>query len=151
MSAIKQGRKPLSEKVNTRPISLEALYGSVFDVPAEIKKEIDEKGLEARWISAPLLGKNYGFHKSGWRPYKSDLLMQSTQDYLTGQSPDGYLHRGTMILGVKPKEVCEMHRQVLKNRVKTSKEIHAEQAEKLRHKALSAGIATSVVEDQDSE
>lgn len=151
MSAIKQGRKPLSDKIATRSMTLEDLYGTAFDVPADVKKEIEEKGFEARWISIKALGDNYGYHKSGWTPYKSELLMKSNQDYLAGRSPDGYLKRGTMILGVKKKEVCEMHRQILRNRVRTPKEINAQQAESLRQRALSAGINTTVVEDSEGE
>lgn len=147
--SLNKGRKPLSERQAPKLPTFDDMFGSAFDIPKEVKSELESKGLEGRWVSLKSLGANHGYHPRGWRAYKAESLKASNLDFLAGQSPDGYLHRGTLILAVRSKEVCDQHRAVNKARIKQAKDLEKDQADRLRHKAAAIGLDTMVVEGHD--
>jgi len=85
-----------------------------FDLDPEVAKELEEQGLEARYVNIKLMGRNGGTHPRGWRPYKRQKSESSTRDeYLFGKDPEGYVRRGDLVLAVKTKEEVSKHRAYL--------------------------------------
>lgn len=83
-----------------------------YRVPAHIQKELDEKGLVARFVNIKNIERNGGFDGRGWRPYKPET--NNTQaDFLFGNSPDGLVRRDDVVLAVKTKEEVSKQRRYL--------------------------------------
>lgn len=132
------GKKPLSAKPVSRGFNTDDLFGNTLGVDPAIQKEIDTKGMTARWINASQLEAMSGFHQKGWRPYKCDTI--SASDSFFGKSPDGYIRRGDCVLAVRPKELHERHKQYLEERASQGKQAQKAQAEELRRFARKAGL-----------
>lgn len=105
------GKKVRSKKTEeSQPVreSLEGIFGNALDVPAFLKKELDTKGLEGRWIDYKNYVENAGFHRTGWAPYKPENGV--------GTTPDGYIRRGSVVLAARSKEQSDRHRAILKGK-----------------------------------
>lgn len=120
------------------------LYQSALDIPESIKKEIEEKGLAARWINATEFQRQYGFHKSGWTPYKPDNKLPA----IAGVSgdPEGFVRRGDLILATKTKEQHNLHKARLKMKSSMASGYNATKAKELRRFMQESGVKTKVVE-----
>lgn len=105
-----KGAKPLSEK--NKEASLDQIFGNILKIPAEIKKELDAKNLEGRFIRYEEFVKLGGMHPRGWEPYKPDVSPKSYQ--LFGSNPDGFIRRKDLVLASRSKELCDLHRGKLK-------------------------------------
>ncbi len=109
--AIKNGKQPLSQRPSPGRISAEdAFGGGTFDIPADIRADMDAKGLEPRWLNAAKVYKNQGYHEKGWIVYRNAEL---TGGIAFGKDPDGVVRRGDCILGYKPKEQHQKHKAFL--------------------------------------
>jgi hypothetical protein len=106
--------RPISEKKTPQTVVTEDLFGNRLGIPAEVQKELDEKGLVARWLNAAKLAENQGFHKKGWRVYRSENY-KGMDGFLFGSAPDGTVRRGDLVLGAKSKDEVRQHKAFLKN------------------------------------
>ena len=150
MSKTVNGRKPVSSRALPVVMS-DDIFGNRLALPAELKKELKEQGLEPRWINFKKFVDNQGYHEKGWKAYtrkKSDTM--ETSSFLNGSDPDGYIRRGEAILAVKTTAEAERHRQFLKSRAERHRAYSQEKAEELRSMARTAGM-NSVVDDQLDE
>lgn len=123
------------------------MYASMLEVPEGIKTELDAKGLVPRWINATELSRQFGFNKSGWKPYKPDTKVSLTGDY--SGDPEGYLRRGDLILAVKSKTEHAIHKKKLQYKADLYKGYNTQKAQELRSFMRDAGIKTKVVEGYD--
>jgi hypothetical protein len=84
-----------------------------FKLPADIQKELDDKGLVGRFVSVKLLEEYNGQHPKGWRVYKRDKVENSAYTAIFGKDHDGYVRRRSLILAVKSKDEVDAHKMYL--------------------------------------
>lgn len=111
MSTIK-GKTPVSAKESAPEESFSFNYGNLLDVPENIRKGLEEKGLACRWINAAQF-RAVGAHQSHWQPYKVEGANSS---FGFGIDAEGYIRRADLVLGVRPLAIHKAHQQFLKQR-----------------------------------
>jgi hypothetical protein len=124
---------------------------SRFEVPLNVKKQIDQAGYEMRFINEREYVKNSNTHERDWLPYREDLF--STEESITssmngiGISADGYLRRGDTVLAVRPRARGDQYRAIIKERNRRQAERVKTSQQNLREEARRAGFGTESVED----
>lgn len=145
---IKNGKKPLSAKTSPA-ISYDDIFGNALNLPENLKKELEEQGLEGHFIDAKRFYDMGGYHPKGWTLYRSKNKNSDTislQDFGLGRDPEGVIRRGSLILAVKTKEQAEAHREFLRSRANKVKTVNREKAEELRSMARSAQMKATIIE-----
>lgn len=140
---IKQGKKPFSTR-QVAQIRAEDIFGDPLKLDDELKKEIEEAGLEARFVDAKQLYDFNGYHKNGWAPYKKKA--GDKIDFKYDKDPDGVIRRGTLILATRSKEVCEKHRALLAQKADRAAQVTKTHADELRQMARDRNTDVSVSE-----
>jgi hypothetical protein len=108
-------KKPESTK---KPVEIPNFAKNVFDIDSALQKELDEAGLVPRWVNIKQMENFGGYHPKGWVPYKRKSINETEK--LFGQSGDGFLRRGDLVLAVKKKEEVDKHRAYLRHEAKES-------------------------------
>jgi hypothetical protein len=102
---MKNNRVPVSEKHVTKSESTYmgpiATDDSTYIDP-ELEAELKSQNLHSRWLNIVKLKEEGGFDKRGYVAYKRKNKTQAEQ--LFGANTEGYVQRGTKILGVLPME-----------------------------------------------
>jgi hypothetical protein len=142
--------KPVSKKpvpkIDFNPADI---YKSQLDVNSELKKELKEKNLVYRWINAKQFQQSFGFHRSGWVPYKRS---SSTKvDSLFGGDPEGYVRRGDLVLAVKSTEDQAKHKAGIAYKTSLYSGLNRKQAQQLAESARQAGFKTKVSEGYENQ
>ena len=152
MSKTKQGRissaqRPAAKKI----ISSTEVFGTNFDIPEDVKKELESQGLEGRWLSAKRVYENNGYHKSGWQVYRRDPSAILDGAFKAFGDPDGLVRRGDTILGVKTKEMAEKHRSYLRQQAdaQSMANVKKRHVEELRNIAREANEDVNIEQDFD--
>lgn len=147
------GKKPLSTKKRSSLDSKNAdAFGNKLALTAEVKKELADQGLVARFVNAKQLSEMGGYHAKGWRVYqrpgkeKTSGTMDSGA--LVGNDPNGFIRRGDAILAVKTEAEVEEHREYLRSKADRHKNFKKQKAADLREFAREHGIKT-VIDDSD--
>jgi hypothetical protein len=151
--SIKNGMKPLSQKqAPASPYRDDELFGNVQTIPEDIQKELDAKGLVGRWLDNSRIAANGGYHPKGWVPYRREGGAADQQSFMFGQSPDGYVRRGTLILGAKTKEAHAKHTALLKQQAdyRKIKSVERGHAEGLRRIGGSSGLRVHEGYEEDN-
>ena len=144
--------KPTKSMKKPVDLSREDKDPSFFDIPPAIKKELDEKGLEGRWINSIRYQRDYGYHKSGWRAYKSDRkLNPGSFDFGEGVDSEGFIRRGDLILAVKNKEAQAKHRAKIESKTKRLNQFTKQAATELREKTKGLGQVFEGYEENDGK
>lgn len=148
MSFIKGGKRSLTDKVKGAS-DYNDIFGNPLTISPELKKEIKDQGLAHRFIDYKRYKEMDGYHSRGWKVYKRKNTSSKNSDEFThGSNPDGYVRRGTVILAVRPVEINEKHKQVLKNKAELySRKKRRKNAKDLRQMADEGGLDTMVSED----
>ena len=114
------GKKPLSEKVvpgkNFNP---EDIFTSPLYLPQRFKDHMKAKGYTCRYIDYKRLGEMGGFNKHGWVPYTmepEDYEILGLPATISGKDVDGFLRRGSVVLGVRSLEASNYYRQSVAKR-----------------------------------
>lgn len=145
--------KPTIKKTEPKIGNQNELYQSAFEVPEQVKKEIQEAGLVCRWINAKTFKEQFGFHKHHWMPFKSKY-MASLAGSIFGGDPEGYVRRGDLILAAKSKELQDKHRAHIdaQNRAKIAGVTQESQRKQMREIAREHGVKNAKIEvDEDEE
>lgn len=129
---LKQGKKPLTAR-QAPQIRAEDLFGDPLKLDKDVKEQIEADGMEARFVDAKQLYDFNGYHKNGWIPFKKKS--SATVDFKNDRDPDGVVRRGTLILAVRSKEICEKHRLMLAQKADRASNVSKTQAEELRQMA----------------
>lgn len=126
-----KGTKPLSQRKGPGTGDFVFTPRNPLDIPEALKKEIESKGLEYRWLDAKQMADHGNLHKNYWEIYRRDPDVDGDIGVFNS-SPDKTIRSGTVILGVRPKRVGDGHRQ------------HLEESRKRQNRALrNAGRAFS--------
>lgn len=153
--SLKSGRKPISEKGKASPFKKAKKFGTMLDIDPVFAEAADKAGFELRWIDAKKLTENQGYHRMGWQAAKrdsfGDVEGSALLEFAFGVAPDGYIKRGSAILAKRPKEVCEMHREELRERQALYDRIVNVQEEKLKEHAKSSGVETYIDSSYDEK
>ena len=123
MSKINKNDAPtINGKVNIKAIHEELGFGdisatsgleSILDLDRDLQQELKDFDLECRFISFKDY-KSKGFHSKEWRPYKRKSVPKGGAVYTIDS--EGYTVKGDLILAVKPREMAENHRRLLKQK-----------------------------------
>ena len=145
---IKNGKKPLSARPKPQaPTSLEDIFGNPLTVSDDIKRAVEEKGMECRWINFKKFQDIGNSHEYAWRPLKrSECGIMDSTSLINGSDPDGYVRRGDLVLAGRSKELSEKHRLYLKGQANRYKNLQKSHAEELRSFVKKAGIDASITE-----
>lgn len=144
---IKNGRKPLSSKPAQTQVFEEDIFGNALAMDPALKVELQEQGLEWRFVDRKQLTDMGGYHKRGWQAYKRrGHATMDKQEFVFGSSPDGYIYRGSLVLAVRPISVGDKHRAVLAQRADRYKQVNKTAAKELKQKANEAGLDVEIHE-----
>lgn len=125
---------------------------SLLDIDPVFKNWLKDNGFTARWLNAKDYTTAGGFNKSGWRALRmSDVpeRIKSSFNFAFGQSPEGFMVRNDLILGIKTIEANETHRAKLKNRADrlAGSSKTKEQGERIREVLGSKAVIDTDYED----
>lgn len=139
-------KKPVLSKpvVSNKGPAYSEFNRNMLEIPADLSKEMDGKGLEGRWINLKRFTEE-GFHKRGWVPFKPEKVSE-TNGFFYGNNPDGFIRRAELVLACRPKELGDQHRADLKqkaDRLKSSVDVE------YRRSMKESGLKTKLYEDQD--
>ncbi len=132
--------KPIME---SNPFSV-SRDSSIYDVPKDIQKDLESRGLEPRWIDSKEYEADGNQHKNFWVPYRRPVQVSSGEgdafEFKSGVSADGYVRRRGSILAVRPKQLGDKHRAMIKQKTLNQAKIAAASQESLRDEARRAGF-----------
>ncbi len=151
--SIKEGKKPLSQKVKQSSLTSSDVFGNTLAIPEDVQADLDAKGLEPHWLNSKVVYANQGYHPKGWKVYKRDPKMLSDtmgSSFKFGNDPDGIIRRGDCILGVKTKAEHQKHKQFLDVRAKRGYQANADKAQEMRALLGQSGLKDAkVIEGYD--
>lgn len=132
------------EKASREPKQLSfdpnEFFQNTLALPTALKDSMTAQGLDWRFINANEFKKNGGVHHAHWKPYKVDRSPDEVG--LFSLSPEGYVQRGDLILGVRPKAITQSHKAFLKRRNEQYQAFNKEKAKELRKHFQSAGLGS---------
>ena len=115
------------------------------DLDPELKKELDEKGLVARWINYKDYKNGANTHKTGFKAYKiKPDASRGSIDFNYGVSPEGYLIRDDLLLAVKTVEASEAYQAHMRKLNKLNEISDESMGEKLRESARAHGVKAKI-------
>lgn len=124
---------------------------SLLDVPQEIKNELVARGLEWRWIDSRQYETDGNQHKQYWVPYRRGMVKSSTDsetyEFKFGVSADGFVRRKGAVLAVRPKQLGDKHRAMIKEKTRRQAEVAQTEEARFRKEAQRMGVKTEVIED----
>jgi hypothetical protein len=109
----KEKRPTIDQKNSKFEFSDPGFSDDLFGLDADLKAELDSKGLVGRFVNIKEVEKFGGRHPKGWRVYKRDNINKSSTEWMFGSDPDGYVRRAELVLAVKTKEDADKHRRHL--------------------------------------
>lgn len=141
------GKKSIAEKPKSK--SLKELFRprNLLDIPEEIKAELEQKGLVARWVDSKQMADGGNVHKNHWQVYRRDAAKVSSEAQAFGLPPDGTVRRGTLVLAVRPKEIQEAHREALQEKADSRVRSIKKQGRELQAEARRFGLNERVKDD----
>lgn len=149
---MKNGQKPITEKYDDSDV-----YegdANLLTVDSKIKKEIESKGLDGRFISYKEYIANGQHHVQKWKPYKIDYAkMGISTDFMQGQDVSGYIRRGDLIFATRSKQISAGHRAKLSHLRSSQRQKAARDGavfDDLKKAAKAAGVrAVTGIEDNE--
>lgn len=88
--------------------------GDDYGIDVVLKQELEEKGLDFRFIDFKQAKLNGGRSRSGWILYRRESKDPRLQGIASLEDPDGLTRQGSLVLAVKPKPRAERQRQRVK-------------------------------------
>jgi hypothetical protein len=146
------GKKHISEKPKGQSTQSAFTPMNTLDIPPEAKREIEEAGMEARWVDSKQFADHGNVHKNHWQLYKkASATVSQGVNPLTGLPPDGTIRRGTLVLAVRSKEISDGHRAELKRKAARMSGSVKNQGEELRQIARKGGISERIFDETEIE
>lgn len=117
---------------------------SALDLPAKLKQELTDLGLDCRFINLKKF-KEYGFHANDWKPY----AFQTRGREFPNMDSDGFYKKQDLILAVKPVEYTKAYREHLARKNDKLAGINKKQAEEFKRSLKDANISSVVTDGYD--
>lgn len=143
---INKNKVAISERQKVSDVIDPGFNVGPFDLPRDVKEELEAKGLVGRFINVKEMERFGGVHPKGWRPYKRTSVENSEYAAIFGKDPDGYIRRGDVILGVKTKEEVARHKAYLAQRAAEQdiKKVTKKSGQVLREYVKDLGLSDNV-------
>lgn len=119
--------------------SYDEFFNNKLSLPQNVKDHLGEKGLDWRFINAGQFRSSGNTHRSHWKPHIFDQVE-------FGQSAEGHITRGDLILATRPKAVSAGHRKFLKERNNRLNAFNRTKAQELKASMAEAGVKGKVTE-----
>jgi hypothetical protein len=146
----KNGRKPLPTGAAPEAKRKNFFSQDILEIPPAIQAELDEQGLEGRWIDRMEFVGAGNFHKNYWTPYKRTAGASATMDLSYGNDPEGFIRRKSLVLAARPKELGDDHRFSLREKARRYHgDLRKRQAAQLQQTVRESGVAASVIDDDE--
>lgn len=120
-----------------------------LDIDVVLKKELQEKGLEYRFIDFKQAKLNGGRSRAGWIVYKRESDDPRTQGIKSLADPDGLVRQGSMVLAVKPTAMADRQRARRDVQNRSLKQYTKDVAAELDSKARSLGGGSKIIAGYD--
>ena len=145
---LKQGRKPIGQRITVADTQEEnEIFGNALKIDATLRKELEDKNLECRFVDAKQLYEMGGYHKNGWLPYKRDQsAILSSSGFKFGNDPDRIVRRGSLVLAARTKEYGDKHRRLLRSKADRYAQVTKRSAQELREFATKNNIDAQIHE-----
>lgn len=141
------GKKHISEKPKGKSTAAAFSPRSLLDVPEDLKRELEEKGLECRWVDAKQMAEAGNMHRNHWEIYRRDPASISSEAKVFGLPPDGTIRRGTVVLAVRPKDLGQAHKAMLKEKADRLTTSVKKQGAELKQLARRANVLDRIEDD----
>lgn len=115
------------------------------DIDITLKKELEEKELEYRFIDFKQAKLNGGRSRAGWIVYKRESADPRLQGISSLADPDGLVRQGSMVLAVKTKNSAERQRSKRDMQNKALKKYNETVAHELNGEAQKLGGSTRAI------
>lgn len=146
------GKLPLSRKPPQKKTKAEIKEmfrtSNRLNIPFPVVEWLDKEGLEPRWLDAQRHQKNGGYNKNFWQVVELPPELAGV-DAKFGAPVDGTLRRGTVVLGARPKEFGEVHREELREKSVTMAGYAKQQAQELKRSAGKNAVIHEGYEDEE--
>ena len=151
---LSKNSSPTRPNVSAKQSELDTLLRndvSLLDIPNECKKELDSKGLVARWVDIVELNKNQGTHKRGWAPYKFDCKLPGASNpfAVNAGQYDGYLMRRQLVLAVMLKEEQARNKTRVQLRTRMQADPAKLKKEEMKEYLRAGGLDSIVTGNED--
>lgn len=155
MSQTINGKKPLSAKAKPTSLTHDDLFGSQLGVDPDIKKNLEAKNMDCRFISVKHLQDMGGTHQYGWTPVKMKDVCGTIDGHskLFGSDPEGYIRRGDLVLGQRSKELGQQHKKYLAQKAESVslKKIQRAHGDEIKRQLKETSEKVSVGYEEESE
>ena len=132
-------KKPTETKTADPQIRFDRseFFDNRLALPQGLKTHLAEKGLDYRFLNASQFRLNGG-HQSHWTVFK---LEGNASDFgLNAVTPEGYIVRGDLILGTRPKMISREHKKYLAERNARNKGYNKQKAKEMKQLAKDHGV-----------
>lgn len=143
------GKKHISEKPKSRSLKEMFRPRNLLDLPPEVEADFESKGLVGRWLDSKQMADQGNVHKNHWQIYRRPAGTVSNEAQVFGLPPDGTVRRGTMVLGCRPKEVNEAHKEFLQDKANAQVGSVKKQGAELRAYAKSLGLNEHISDETE--
>lgn len=109
------------------------------DIDAQLKKELNDKNLEYRFVDFKKAKELGGRSRGGWILYKRESQDPRIQGISSLIDPDGLVRQGTLVLAVKTKAMAERKRDNIASQSRTLKQYNEDKARELSGDARKLG------------
>ena len=120
-----------------------------YDIDTVLKKELEDKGLEYKYIDFKQAKLNGGRSRSGWVIYRRDSEDPRLQGIAALADPDGLVRQGSLVLAVKTKQGAEKQRSRRDAQNRALKQYNKTVAEELDSTARRLGGNTKIIAGYD--
>jgi len=123
--------------------------GDDYDIDPVLKKELEDKNLEYRFIDFKKAQMNGGRSRAGWMVYRRESEDPRLQGIKALADPDGLVRNGSMVLAVKTKQAAERQRSKRDALNRSLKDYNKHVAQELDSEARKLGGNTRIIAGYD--
>jgi hypothetical protein len=120
-----------------------------FGIDSMLKKELEDQGLEYRFIDFKQAKLNGGRSRAGWIVYKRQSVDPRLQGIASLADPDGLVRQGSMVLAVKPTAAAQRQRSRRDAQNKTLTKYTETVTQELNGEAKKLGGSSRVIAGYD--
>lgn len=123
-------RKKVKSKADIGKVEMNTLdlFGGGLRIPANIQKELDERGLVGRFVSLKTLTATGGHHPRGWTVYQ---IQNPEPNPISGNIEKVYKY-GDLVLAAKPAAAHAQHKAFLASRSEAQSKSHKNNVKEMR-------------------
>jgi hypothetical protein len=121
-----------------------------YDIDRELKKELEDQGLEYRFIDFKKAKLNGGMSRAGWRIYVRKSPDPRTSGISVLADPDNLVRNGSMVLAVKTKQAAGRQRARRDAQNSTLRHYNKTVAEELKKDVRKLGSNSKLIQGYEN-